>query len=317
MAGKNALIFGCSGQDGALLSCSLLNKGYEVIGLTRSGKKNVSNLAQLGIEQDIRIKKGDIKDIRAITNSIEEFNPSIIYNLAAQSSVGKSFVFPVETVESITNGTINLLESARKIDYQGPIFFAGSSEIFGNTRKQAAIDTTQRPISPYGISKQASYNLVKMYRETHNLNCMTGVLFSHESQLRDNKFVTQKVISGAVNSAKDKSSKIHLGNLNFSRDWGWAAEYVEGIQIVANAQKIEDHIICTGKLTKFIDFIDIAYKKFNLNWQDYIIQDKEMMRKQDIVQSYGDPKPLEVKLNWKASILIDEIIEKLIEDKLK
>tara|TARA_Y100001968_G_scaffold112514_1_gene101963 strand:+ start:930 stop:1886 length:957 start_codon:yes stop_codon:yes gene_type:complete len=317
LADKRALIFGCSGQDGALLSCSLLNKGYEVIGLTRSGTENLKNLAQLGIEQAIRINKGDIKDIRSITNSIEKFNPSIIYNLAAQSSVGKSFIFPVETIESITNGTINLLEAARKIDYQGPIFFAGSSEIYGNTKRKATIDSAQRPRSPYGISKQASYNLVKMYREIHNLNCMTGVLFSHESQLRDNEFVTQKVISGAVNSSKDKSSKIHLGNLNFSRDWGWAEEYVEGIQIIANAKKIDDHIICTGVLTKFTDFINIAYKKFNLNWQDHIIQDKKMIRKKDICQSFGDPKPLEEQLNWKACIFIEEIIEKLIENKLK
>ncbi len=317
MSLKTALVFGCTGQDGSLICKSLLQKKYQVIGLSRKEKGLKSNLAKIGIERDILIEIGSITNMKTVSKLIERFKPNEIYNLAAQSSVGKSFYDPVDTIESIVNGTLNILEVSRKLNYDGNIFFAGSSEIFGNTETRADINYKQEPINPYAIGKQASLNLVKMYRDIYGIKAVTGILFNHESYLRDNKFITHKIISGAIKCSKDKSHRIEIGNINISRDWGWAEEYVEAIQLITKADKIKEQIICTGRLTSLEDFIEIVFKKLNLNWKDYININKNYFRKKDIAKSYGNPDQLEKDLNWKAKISVEESIERIIESKLK
>ena len=192
---KTSLVIGCKGQDGSLLSKSLLSQGFNVIGLSRNRSTSLTNLKKLKIDEDVQIEEGEITDNDLLTKLIESHNPVEIYNLAAQSSVGKSFAYPKETFQSIVSATINILEVSKKINYNGQLFFAGSSEIFGNTIKKADLNHKQDPYSPYAIAKQTSLNLVRMYREQHNLNCATGILFNHESPLRQKKFITQKIIS--------------------------------------------------------------------------------------------------------------------------
>ena len=310
-------MLGAKGQDGALICKSLLKKNYEVIGLSKQNSSQATSLKKLGIDKDIDLKVGDVKDYTMIEHLINKYEPREIYNLAGQSSVGKSFYRPQETAESIINGTLNILEIARKMNYEGKIFFAGSSEMFGTTTHAANINHPQNPISPYAISKQTSFKLVKFYRENFNLNCVTGVLFNHESQLRNSNFVTHKIIEGAINAKKDKNNKVKLGNVNIKRDWGWAEEYVEAMQIILNCNQNNDYVICTGILTSLIDFIDITYSKLNLNWEDRVVIDNKLKRKDDISQSFGDPKPLEKDLKWKAKFSIDKIIAALLESKLK
>ena len=313
---KKALVIGASGQDGSFLCRSLLKKNYSVIGTTRNSCETPKNHLTLGIEKDLRVETCDITNFSNLRKLISAEYPDEIYNLAAQSSVGISFTDPLGTIRSIANGTLNLLETCKELEYRGQVFFAGSSEIFGNTIEAANIDHLHNPMNPYAIAKQTSFNLVKIYRRTFGIKCNTGVLFNHESPLRRNQFVTQKIISGAIECSKNKNNKLELGNLGISRDWGWAEEYVEAIQLINNSDPSKDHIICTGKLTKLIDFVSIAFAKLNLNYKDHLIINKSNMRHTDIEQSFGNPKPLYDELRWKAKLNIDEIIERLIESKI-
>ena len=236
---------------------SLLEKNFKVIGLTRTRSKPESNLRKLGILEDIEVKCGDIKSFYDISNLIEKHQPENIFNLAAESSVGRSFIKPNESIESIVNGTINILNVCKLLKYSGRVFFAGSSEMFGNTEQAADAKHPQNPISPYSIGKQASFNLVKLYRNAYNLKCVTGILFNHESPLRDKNFITQKLIQGAFQiSKKTKKNKLKLGNTKVIRDWGWAPEFIEGIQIMTNADVLNDYVICTGKPNTLEAFID-------------------------------------------------------------
>ena len=314
---KSALVLGASGQDGSLMCKSLLKSGYRVVGLSRKSDYKVENHRKLGIEKEVEMKNGDIQNFETIKTLIEKNMPDEIYNLAAQSSVGSSFTYPLETTQSIIDGTINILEVSKKITFTGKLFFAGSSEIFGLSQQGATINSVQRPNSPYGIAKQASMNLVKMYRENVGLKCVTGVMFNHESPLRDERFVTQKIICGAIQCKSNSNLKIRLGNINVERDWGCAEEYVEGIQQMTRADNIEDQIICTGKSTKLKDFIKIVFEKLDLNWQDHVVIDESLYRTSDPLKSYGNPSKMYNDLNWKSSVNIEDLIYKMIDDKSK
>ena len=319
MTKKTSLVLGCSGQDGTLLSRSLLRQNYEVIGTSRKIKKDkisqIPNHSILGIEKDIRTIKCDITNFNEVSYLIEKYQPNEIYNLAAQSSVGKSFEYPQETFKSIVDVTLNLLEVCRQIDFKGNLFFAGSSEIFGHTKSGANIKHKQQPVSPYGIAKQTSFNLVKLYRNLYDLKCITGVLFNHESPLRSKNFVTQKIITEALLCQKNKSHKLKLGNINIERDWGWAEEFVEGYQLMNRSLHLKDQILCTGKSTKLKKFVRIVFKKLDLNWRDYVVVDSDFFRKGEIQKSYGDPNQIKNDLNWEAKISLETIIEKLIDFK--
>ena len=312
---KSALVLGCSGQDGSYICKSLLAKNFHVLGLTRRRKDLISNHLKLGIQGEIEIKNGDISDFQTILHLIEKYKPDFIYNLAAQSAVGESFSAPSKALQSIINGTLNILEVSKKIEYNGRIFFAGSSEIFGETIKAADINHIQRTHSPYGIGKQASFNLVKLYRDVYNIKCVTGVLFNHESPLRNQNFVTHKIIIGALECARNRSHKIQLGNINVARDWGWAEEYVEAMQIITTAKDLKDYVICTGKLTTLKKFIEIVFNELNLNWEEHIDIDKRYLRGKDILKSFGNPSKLKQDLNWVAENDVINIIRKLIISK--
>lgn len=309
---KTNLIFGCTGQDGSFLCKSLLKKGDKVIGITRRGGK-IRNHIKLGIDSDIEVRQGEINNFTTIEKIISKYQPDRIFNLAAQSSVGRSFIEPMETIECIINGTLNLLEVSKKLEYSGKLFFAGSSEMFGNTTKQANVNHKQQPLSPYAVGKQASFNLVKMYRNIHNLKCMTGVLFNHESHLRNENFVTQKIIKGAKQIKNKQLNKIRLGNINISRDWGWAPDYVEAMQLIANSNGLKDHVICSGIMNSLKTFIKKVFIAYDLDWEEHIEIDKNLFRPCEIKQNYGNPDPLFNDLGWRGKESLDTIIVKLIE----
>ncbi len=311
---KSALVMGCHGQDGSLMCQSLLKKGYKVTGLSRSIHKERNNLEKLGISKEINLVIGNIENFKMIENLVLHSQPLEIYNLAGQSSVGTSFVNPIETFDSIVKGTLNILEVARKNKYEGRIFFAGSSEIFGNTEEPANLYYPQDGRSPYAIAKQTSLNLVRLYRDSYHLNCCTGILFPHESSLRSDNFVTQKIIKATKAIRKNKKKKLELGNINIVRDWGWANEYVEAMQLMNNAKSIKDQIICTGEGHSLKEYISKVFSYFNMNWQDYIEINKEFFRPADIKISVGDPKQLYEDLEWKANVKFDILIEKMIKN---
>ena len=312
-----ALVIGCSGQDGSYLIKYLLSKDYEVIGTSRVTRSSHPNHNELKINDKFVVKELDPLSLENLKYLFIKESPNQIYNFSAQSSVGLSFTNPIETQKSISEVTVNILEACRQIDFKGKVFFAGSSEIYGVTNIPATINSIINPQSPYAIAKVESMFLVKLYREIYKLNVVTGVLFPHESPLRNQNFITHKIINGAIKCLQNKHHKIQIGNLNIERDWGWAEEYIEGIHRMMISKSIKDQIICTGKATKLSEFIGKAFKKLNLNWQDHIVLNKNLLRSKDISKSVGSPDKMFEELNWKANIGIEEIIDRLIESKLK
>ena len=314
---KTDLILGCTGQDGSFLCKSLLEKGHKIIGLSRKVNNKIHNHAKLGIEKEFEIQEGDVTSFQIIEKLISKHQPERIFNLAAQSSVGKSINEPIDTTKGIVMGTLNLLEVSKKLDYSGKIFFAGSSEMFGDTMNPANVHHQQNPVSPYGVAKQTSFNLVKFYRNIHKIKGATGILFNHESHLRNENFVTQKIINSATQIKKKEIKKIKLGNINIIRDWGWAPEYVDAIQLITDSKEIKDHVICSGNSKSLKEFVQKVFKKYDLDWQEYVEIDKNLFRPCDIKQSYGDPLPIFEDLGWKAENDFESIINQLISNTIK
>ncbi len=312
MANKKTLIFGITGQDGSLMAYSLLKKGYEIIGVTRDVNKSL-NFKKLGISDSVKLQQINGARKKYFQELIEKHKPDKIYNFAAQSSVGISYQKPYETIDSSLNFTIDLLEACKAIEYNGKIFNAGSSEMYGSSTTPATLESNCHSISPYAIGKESVFKFVKMYRDIYKLNCMTGILFNHESPLRPETFITQKIIYGAIKSLKNNNHILEVGNTNIYRDWGWAEDYVEGIQLMTQQKEIKDQIICTGKAISLKEFITITFKKLGLDWQNHIKINKKFIRPFDIYYSVGDPTKMNLDTKWKAKYKVDQVIDKLIE----
>ena len=315
MSAKKALICGVSGQDGAYLSKLLLEKGYEVFGGSRNAQTgSFKNLEVLNIKKDIQLISVNITDFRNTLQSISKIKPDEIYNLSGQSSVGLSFEQPVETLESIGVGTLNLLEAIRFTQSPIKLYNAGSSECFGDTLGEAATELTAfRPRSPYAVAKATAYWQVANYREAYKLHACTGILYNHESPLRKENFVTKKIISAACRMHKGSTERLFLGNINISRDWGWAPEYVEAMWLMMQQENADDFIIATGKTHSLEDFISLTFSKLGLNAKDHVSSDPELIRFTDLRYGHANPEKAEKILGWKAKVGLEEVIEKMID----
>jgi GDPmannose 4,6-dehydratase len=307
-----ALVFGCTGQDGSLLSNSLLTQGMEVLGVSRSSNPNLTTHRALGIAGQLELTTADLCDFREILELYARHQPDEVYNLAAQSSVGLSFRQPVDTFYSIINGTINLLEVSRFADFQGRIYFAGSSEMFGNTDQPADVAIRRTPLSPYAIAKDASFNTVQLYREAYGLRCVTGILFNHESSYRSGAFVTRKIVEGALRCQREPGYRLQLGNLDMARDWGWAEEYVEAMQILLRADQLADQVICTGRMETLEYFVDRVFTQLGLNWHDCVELKESLRRPSEILRSVGNPEPMAQRHGWRAERDVDAVVDALL-----
>jgi GDPmannose 4,6-dehydratase len=312
---KKALICGVSGQDGAYLSQLLLEKGYEVYGGSRDiHNASFRNLEKLNILNKINLVSIILTDFRSVFQTINKINPDEIYNLAGQSSVALSFEQPVETMESIITGTLNLLEAIRFSGQPIKFYSAGSSECFGNADHAVDEKTPFRPRSPYGVAKATAFWQVANYREAYNLYACTGILFNHESPLRKDRFVTKKIISTAFKISQGENIKLNLGNINIHRDWGWAPEYVEAMWLMLQQEKPDDFVIATGKTTSLENFIRITFELLNINWKDHVTFDKLLMRPTDISVGYANPSKAKEILNWEAKNEITDIVKLMLDD---
>jgi GDPmannose 4,6-dehydratase len=316
---KTALIIGASGQDGSFLTLFLLKKGYNVICSSRDADSNLFiNHKILGIEGNVIYVTLNINEMSNILNVIDKYKPDEIYNLAAQSSVGLSFEKPIETVQSIICGTLNILEAIKFSKLKTKFYSAGSSEAFGNHDKIPINEKTIKlPISPYGISKASAYDFVQMYRNSYSIFACTGVLFNHESYLRGPKFVTKKIIESAVKISKGFEETLSLGNLDIHRDWGWAPEYVEAMWLMLQIDTPQDFIIATGKTHSLEDFVSHAFKYLDLDHKKHILTDKSFFRPLDIKINLADPTKANQILGWKAKVNFYSLIEKLVDKELK
>lgn len=311
---KTALICGISGQDGAYLAQFLLTKGYEVIGTSRDAQiGSFGNLERLGIRQELRLESMAPNDFRSVLQVVRRSDPDEIYNLSGQSSVGLSFDQPVETLESIAIGTINLLEAIRFVEKPIRFYNAGSSECFGDTDGFAANEQTPfRPRSPYAVAKSAAFWQVANYREAYGLFACTGILFNHESPLRPERFVTRKIVAAACRIGKGSNERLALGNTSIKRDWGWAPEYVDAMWRMLQADHADDFVIATGKSYSLAEFAEAAFQCFGLHWLDHTDLDEKLRRPTDISEGRGDASKAKKFLGWEANMHMHAVVQAMV-----
>lgn len=318
MVQKKALICGISGQDGSYLAKFLLNKGYVVCGTSRDAQmSSFQNLVRLGIREQVKVESMALNDFRSVLQTLNKIQPDEVYNLAGQSSVGLSFQLPVETLESVATGTLNLLEAIRFTGAPIKFYNAGSSECFGDIGTVPADELTPfRPRSPYAVAKSAAFWEVANYREAYGIFACSGILFNHESPLRPQRFVTQKIVAAACNIAQGNSQKLQLGNTKIKRDWGWAPEYIQAMYLMLQQTQADDYVIATGYSYSLEDFVIETFNCLELNWQDHVITDQSLFRPTDISYSCGNPNKAAERLGWKAQYKMPKVVEMMVEHRL-
>lgn len=314
--GSTALICGVSGQDGAYLARLLVGQGYRVVGTSRDAQMNgFGNLERLGIRNQVTTRSMSLTDFRSVLTVLAEIDPDEVYNLAGQTSVGLSFEQPVETLESISLGTLNLLETVRFLGRPIHLYNAGSSECFGDTGDRAADETTAfRPRSPYAVAKAAAVWQVANYREAYGLFACSGLLFNHDSPLRPERFVTQKVIKGACRIAAGSGETLVLGDLGIIRDWGWAPDYVEAMSLMPRRDTPEDLVIATGRSDSLEAFVAAAFAALDLDWRRHVKSDPSLHRPLDLRVSRADPSRAERAIGWRAKTTMPEVVGRMIAD---
>ena len=312
---KCALICGVSGQDGAYLAKLLLDKGYRVVGTSRDAQVNsFSKLKQLGISGRLELESMSLRDFRSVLEVVARMKPDEIYNLAGQTSVGLSFQQPVETLESIGRGTLHLLEVIRYLERDIRLYNAGSSECFGETSLDGANeDVPFRPRSPYAVAKATAVWEVANYREAYNLKTCSGILFNHESPLRPERFVTQKIVAAACRIAAGSKETLQLGALDVRRDWGWAPEYVEAMWAMLQLDQPEDFVIATGESNSLREFLDAAFEAVGLKVSDHVEVNERLFRPTDIAHGKGDPTKAREKLGWSAKHRMRDVVNMMVE----
>ncbi|GJL49236.1 GDP-mannose 4,6-dehydratase [Candidatus Nitrospira salsa] len=312
---KAALICGVSGQDGPYLARLLLGKGYRVYGTSRDAQVSTfQNLVRLGIREQVQVESVSLTDFRSVWQVMMKIQPDEIYNLAGQSSVGLSFQLPVETLESITIGTLTMLEAIRMMGKPIRFYNAGSSECFGDLPGVAADETTPfHPRSPYAVAKAAAFWEVANYREAYGLYACTGILFNHESPLRPERFVCKKIIKAACEIAAGHADKLCLGNMAIRRDWGWAPEYVEAMWLMLQQDQPADFVIATGESQKLEDFVSLTFSSLGLNWQNFVHSDPQLSRPTDLSEGRGCSRKAWEILGWKAQAMMPDVVRMMVK----
>lgn len=318
---KKALILGVSGQDGSYLAEHLLDLNYDVHGVIRRHSLSINQTSRIeSFRKNITCHYGDILDQGSIFNIINQVKPNEIYNLAAMSHVGVSSHMPNFTIQVNGVGVLNLLEIIRLNFPKIKFYQASSSEMFGNSvdsDKYQRLSTPMNPVSPYGCSKLLAHNLVKHYRNAYKLNLCSGILFNHESPRRGENFVTQKVTKRAVEIKKGKEKELILGNLDSYRDWGHAKDYVKAIKKIIDYEESKDWIVSTEITRSVRDLCKYTFSKLNLNYEDFIKQDKKFFRKEELEYLKGDSSETRKFLNWKPEISYEKMIDEMIDQWMK
>jgi GDPmannose 4,6-dehydratase len=312
---KKALVTGISGQDGTYLAKLLLQNGYDVCGTSRDAQvSSFRNLDRVGIRKDVQLASVALNDFRSVLQVLFKVQPDEIYNLAGQSSVSLSFEQPVETQESVYLGALNLLEAIRFTGRAIKLYNASSSECFGDLGGQPATEETAfRPRSPYAVAKSAAFWQVSNYREAYNIFACSGILFNHESPLRPERFVTQKIVRSACRIAQGNQKKLQLGNIGIQRDWGWAPEYVEAMYLMLQRESPEDFVIATGQTRKLQDFVATAFDAVGLDWREHTMIDQTLFRPTEIMVGQGDASKAAEKLGWKPKYKMDEVVRMMVQ----
>jgi GDPmannose 4,6-dehydratase len=316
---KRALITGINGQDGSYLAEFLISKGYEVFGTVKRNSVAENQTARLDSVYD-KIGKNliyaDLTDLSSLLNALRISNPDEVYNLAAQSHVRISFDQPIYTANATGLGTLNLLEAVRSFNPSIKIYQASSSEMFGNSIDPDGFQreaTPLNPVSPYGCAKVFSYNICRNYRNSYGMYISNGILFNHESPRRGTNFVTNKVCKEAVKIKLGLSNKLALGNLDATRDWGHAKDYVEAMWLILQQESPEDYVCSTGVSHSVEDLVEYVFSKLDLDWKDYVVQDEKFLRPEELDDLKGDSRKLRSLTGWSPKYTFETMLDEMIE----
>jgi len=316
---KKALITGITGQDGSYLAELLLEKGYEVHGLVRRSaiedpEHRMSRINH--ILPRLKIHAGSMESFASIFNVIREVKPDECYHLAAQSFVAYSFEDEFSTLLTNINGTHHVLSAIKQLVPSCRLYFAASSEMFGNAPPTQNENTPFRPRSAYGISKLSGYHLVRNYREAYGLFAVNGILFNHESPRRGFEFVTRKITSHVARIKKGLSKELRLGNLEAKRDWGHAKDYVAAMWLMLQMDSPEDYVVGSGESHSVREFCEIAFNHVGLDYRKFVISDPAFYRPAEIYDLVADPSKARQKLGWKNKYSFEDLIKEMVESDL-
>ena len=313
MAGRRALITGITGQDGSYLAELLIEKGYEVFGMTRrASTENVERIAH--IVDRLNLIQGDLLDPPSLVSAIQASEPHEVYNLAAQSFVPTSWNQPVLTAEFTGVGVTRMLEAVRSVDPGIRFYQASSSEMYGKVREIPQTEQTPfYPRSPYGVAKTYGHYITVNYRESYGLYAVSGILFNHESARRGLEFVTRKISDGVARIKLGLTDELRLGNLDAERDWGFAGDYVEAMWLMLQQDEADDYVIATGETHSVGEFCELAFEHVGLEWERYVKTDPEFLRPAEVDQLVGDASKAREKLGWEPRHSFRELVEMMVD----
>ena len=319
---KVALITGINGQDGSYLAELLLDKGYEVHGTLKRNSVAENQTARIQVYDQIKdnLTYADMTDLASLNRVLYKVQPDEIYNLAAQSHVRISFDQPVYTANTVGIGTLNLLEATLSTCKNAKIYQASSSEMFGNCIDKDRFQretTPMNPVSPYGCAKVFGYNITRNYRNSYGMFVSNGILFNHESPRRGTNFVTNKVVKEAVKIFYGQSTELRLGNLEATRDWGHAKDYVEAMWRILQLEEPNDFVCATGTSHSVRQLCEYVFNKLELNYEDYVKLDMKFLRPEELTDLKGDPSKLMKATGWKPTYTFETMLDEMISYWLK
>jgi GDPmannose 4,6-dehydratase len=316
---KKTLITGINGQDGSYLAELLLDKGYEVWGTVKRNSVSETQSSRIESLRDgnlINLEYADLTDMASLVRVLQKVQPDEIYNLAAQSHVKISFDQPIYTTNVTGVGTLNLLEAIRMVSPNSKVYQASSSEMFGNSIDGDGYQresTPMNPVSPYGCAKVFSYNICRNYRNSYDMKIWNGILFNHESPRRGTNFVTNKVVKAAVRISLGLQENLHLGNLDATRDWGHAKDYVEAMWMMLQTDKPDDYVCSTGISHSVKDLCEYTFSSLGLDFRDYVIVDEKHFRPEELRDLKGDSSKLMNELKWEPKYSFETMLDEMIE----
>ena len=315
--GRRALITGITGQDGSYLAEFLLEKGYEVFGMTR--RASTENVERIGHLVDrLTLLQGDLLDPPSLDAAVREAQPAEVYNLAAQSFVPTSWNQPVLTAEFTAVGVTRMLEAIRAVDPSIRFYQASSSEMFGKVREVPQTELTPfHPRSPYGVAKVYGHYITVNYRESYDLFAVSGILFNHESARRGLEFVTRKITDGVARIKHGLADELRLGNLDSERDWGFAGDYVEAMWLMLQRDEPSDYVVATGEPHSVREFVELAFGRAGLDWERHVVQDPRFLRPAEVDQLIGDASKARENLGWQPKTSFRELVEMMVDADLE